>query len=106
MCFYVEYNVDNRKIYVKSKAKNHVKLVNTIVFDCDGVLLKTKDSYDKAIQKTVDFILSRIFNEELSGIISDGDILDVRNSGGFNNDWELTYCFILYFLYKISSFIT
>jgi HAD superfamily hydrolase (TIGR01548 family) len=56
--------------------------VDAIVLDIDGVLVDVADSYRRAIVETVE----RVAGEA----ISDGDIQQFKNAGGFNNDWELT----------------
>lgn len=56
--------------------------VDAVVLDIDGVLLDVADSYRRAITETV---------ERVAGAsISDTDIQQFKNAGGFNNDWELT----------------
>ncbi len=83
-----------------------LKKLNAIVFDCDGVLLKTAQSYDTAIKKCVNFIFSNVYDYQNPDLVSDKDILTIRNTGGFNNDWELTYAFILYYFFKLSVFLS
>lgn len=83
-----------------------LKKLDTIIFDCDGVLLNTSRSYDIAIKKCVNFIFSNVFDQQNLDLISDKDILMIRNTGGFNNDWELTYAFILYYFFKLSVFLS
>ncbi|HET8550482.1 MAG TPA: HAD-IA family hydrolase, partial [Bryobacteraceae bacterium] len=53
-----------------------------IVFDMDGVLVDVTESYRAAIADTV---------RQFSGhIISNADIQQYKNSGGWNNDWALS----------------
>jgi HAD superfamily hydrolase (TIGR01548 family) len=56
--------------------------VDAVVLDIDGVLVDVADSYRRAIAETVE----RVVGES----ISDNDIQQFKNAGGFNNDWELT----------------
>ncbi|WEU39925.1 MAG: hypothetical protein OdinLCB4_005500 [Candidatus Odinarchaeum yellowstonii] len=99
-------NSHNGNIIINLDAEFILKKLDAIVFDCDGVLLNTSKSYDSAIKKCVNFLFSNIFNCEKLDLISDKDILNIRNTGGFNNDWELTYAFILYYFFKLSVFLS
>jgi phosphoglycolate phosphatase-like HAD superfamily hydrolase len=66
------------------------------LLDIDGVLIDVKNSYNKAIKKTVDFILQYITrNPKLKNIVTDDIILRFRQTGGFNNDVDTCYAIIL-----------
>jgi histidinol-phosphate aminotransferase len=53
-----------------------------LIFDLDGVLVDVTESYRRAIEATV---------EELSGIRPSGEeIQELKDLGGFNNDWDLS----------------
>jgi HAD superfamily phosphatase len=57
-------------------------LKNLIIFDMDGVLVDVTDSYRAAIQFTVDHFTGRqITNEQIQ---------EYKNRGGFNDDWLLS----------------
>lgn len=54
----------------------------TIIFDMDGVLVNTSQSFDVAIERTV---------KALSGLtVTYDDIFALRSQGGYNNDYVLT----------------
>lgn len=53
-----------------------------LIFDMDGVLVDTRNSYRKAIQMTYEFFSGKA--------ISFAEIQSVKNQGGLNNDWDLT----------------
>ena len=59
---------------------------DVIVFDMDGVLVDVSDSYREAICQTVFNFTGRR--------ISRADIQDLKNQGGWNNDWEVSHHFI------------
>ncbi len=64
-----------------------------IVFDCDGVLVDIKQSYDKTIQKTCSYVLYQI---GIDSILVDHKIIDgFKATGGFNDEVDLTYAAIL-----------
>jgi HAD superfamily hydrolase (TIGR01548 family) len=56
---------------------------DVIVFDMDGVLVEVMQSYREAIRETV-----RHFTGEL---VSQDEIQDFKNAGGWNNDWLLSH---------------
>ena len=41
--------INNKATYLKI-ADNDIKKINTVIFDCDGVLINSKNSYDKCIE--------------------------------------------------------
>ena len=57
------------------------------MFDIDGVLVEVMQSYREAIRETV-----RHFTGEL---VSQDEIQDFKNAGGWNNDWLLSQRLIL-----------
>jgi HAD superfamily hydrolase (TIGR01549 family) len=66
-----------------------------IIFDCDGVLIDIKKSYDLTIDKTVKYVLEN-FSQITNNIKIDSKIIDgFKSSGGFNVEVDLTYASIL-----------
>ena len=67
---------------------------DSVIFDCDGVLVDITQSYDKTIDKTCRYVL-----KEFAGIDSitiDHKIIDgFKASGGFNDEVDLAYAAIL-----------
>ncbi|MHA7734273.1 HAD-IA family hydrolase [Nitrosopumilus sp. S6] len=67
---------------------------DSIIFDCDGVLVDITQSYDKTIDLTCKYVL-----KEFAGIDSipiDHKIIDgFKASGGFNDEVDLTYAVVL-----------
>jgi len=57
-----------------------------LVFDMDGVLVDVSDSYREAICQTVFNFTGRE--------VSRAEIQDLKNEGGWNNDWEVSHHFI------------
>ena len=60
--------------------------IEAILFDMDGVLVDVSQSYRYAIKKTAEF-----FTEEE---IQYSEIQQLKNKGGYNNDWECTHAII------------
>jgi phosphoglycolate phosphatase-like HAD superfamily hydrolase len=65
---------------------------NLVVFDIDGVLIDVSASYREAVRKTARrFLLGAKNCEELPDpLFSLNDLALFKQSGGMNNDWELT----------------
>jgi len=82
--------------YIRADSFRKINSLEAIVFDCDGVLIDTRGSYDEAIRRT----LQRIF-VQLTGCplplstIPKEAIYNLRLSGGFNFDWDTTYIIAL-----------
>ncbi len=71
--------------------------VDAVVFDCDGVLIDARKSYDATIGVVVETMV-----EELTGVrprlakAMPRLISMVRRTGGFNSDWDTTYALALF----------
>ena len=67
---------------------------DSIIFDCDGVLVDITQSYDKTIDKTCRYILNEFAG--IDSITINHKIIDgFKASGGFNDEVDLTYAAIL-----------
>lgn len=72
-----------------------IRKLDSIVFDCDGVLIDVSNSYDLAIKKTVDFIIQEMAQVHESGLVTTKLIEGFKASGGFNDEIDVTYALIL-----------
>lgn len=85
--------------FIKVKSIAGLREVNAVVFDCDGVLVDVRESYDIAVRETAQRIIGAITGIILpSNIIDEETLFSFRKTGGFNNDWDLTYAIIMYVL--------
>ena len=71
---------------------------DSIIFDCDGVLIDVTKSYDTTINKTISFVL-----KEIAGITADMPLtnellLKFKSTGGFNDEIDITYSGILCYI--------
>jgi HAD superfamily hydrolase (TIGR01548 family) len=64
-----------------------------IVFDMDGVIVDVSGSYREAVRQTARLFLKGIGSENTlpDPLFSLADLAGVKQAGGLNNDWELTY---------------
>jgi HAD superfamily hydrolase (TIGR01548 family) len=69
--------------------------IDSLIFDCDGVLIDITKSYDQTIITTVKYVLETLANINDS-IDIDFKIIDgFKSTGGFNDEVDLTYAAIL-----------
>jgi len=91
------------KDYVKLSPSAYLKKdlqlkgIEALIFDCDGVLIDFRESYNRAVVKTVEYIVGKITGIRFK---AKRDILKalyiLRSKGGFNSDWDSTYSIILH----------
>jgi HAD superfamily hydrolase (TIGR01548 family) len=61
-----------------------------VVFDLDGVLVDVSGSYRRAIKETINILHDASVSDEM--------IQRLKDAGGFNNDWDVTYALSLAFM--------
>ncbi len=69
-----------------------MKPQNLIVFDMDGVLVDVSASYRDVVRKTARLFFkgARSWERLPDHLFSLADLADIKQSGGLNNDWDLT----------------
>jgi HAD superfamily phosphatase len=76
-----------------------LKLLNSAecaLFDIDGVLIDVRKSYNLAIKQTVDFVVKRMTGVSCARrLVSDTLLLKFKQTGGFNNEIDMSYAIIL-----------
>lgn len=81
---------------------SQLREVDAVVFDCDGVLVDVRESYNKAISKTSAYIFEGLTGYAVpESLISDEVIFLFRRSGGFNNDWDTVYGILMFMLCRL-----
>ena len=58
-------------------------IFDSIIFDCDGVLVDIRKSYDYAINKTISAIMKDIFNDDVNNIINQASSI-LKNANSYN----------------------
>ena len=82
-------------IYIDDSSIDKLNEIDTIIFDCDGVLIDITKSYDLAIIKTTQYVLEN-FAQINDAINVDFKIIDgFKSTGGFNDEVDLTYAAII-----------
>ena len=74
-----------------------------IVFDMDGVIVDVSGSYREAVRQTSRLFFKGIASENAlpDPLFSLADLALVKQAGGLNNDWELTYHVLTLLMTKI-----
>lgn len=89
-----------RKVYFKKDSAKSIGNIAKIIFDFDGVLVYTSQSYRRTIRKVVDYYFLEILGleGEQGKLATPGDIQKFKDTGLYNNDWNLSYAIITYYL--------
>jgi HAD superfamily phosphatase len=69
---------------------------NTILFDVDGVLIKTIDSFHATDIATAEYVAGTIHGldwgrREGKTLVTHEDVIAFKQAGGYNNDWDMCY---------------
>ena len=82
-------------IYIDDSVVDELNNIDSIIFDCDGVLIDITKSYDSAIIQTTQYVLEN-FAKINDAINVDFKIIDgFKSTGGFNDEVDLAYAAIL-----------
>ena len=85
----------SKGIYLDDSCIDLLNDIDTIIFDCDGVLIDITKSYDLAIVKTTQYVLEN-YSKITNSINVDFKIIDgFKSTGGFNDEVDLAYAAIL-----------
>ncbi len=101
---YIDITSEGEKAYVKADALHRIAEVDAVIFDCDGVLIDVRASYNRAIAETVAYIAGEILKlADRKNLVSRDVIYLFKRSGGFNNDWDVAYVITLYILSRLPT---
>ncbi len=96
------YRLLNKKkqVYIRKDAEEALRGIEKIIFDFDGVLVQTSQSYRQTITKVVDYYFIELLGltDEKAKLATLQDIQKFKDTGLYNNDWKLSYAFITYYL--------
>lgn len=94
---YRKVKVNGRYAWIQKDREDKIRKVEGLIFDCDGVIFDVSKSFKEAILKTVEWFFGIVL-EVKPPSVNFGHIQMFKNTGAFNNDWELTYAITLYYL--------
>ena len=79
------------KNFISDEIIQDIPKFDSIIFDCDGVLVDIRKSYDYAINKTISVIMKDIFNEDIPNVITSKILHGLKSTGGFNDEVAVVY---------------
>jgi HAD superfamily hydrolase (TIGR01549 family) len=71
---------------------------DSIIFDCDGVLIDVTKSYDTTINKTISYVLKEIADVTVDNPLTNEILLKFKSTGGFNDEIDITYSGVLCYI--------
>ena len=83
------------KNFISDEIIQNIQKFDSIIFDCDGVLVDIRESYDKTINKTISVIMKDVFNEDVSNTITSKILYGLKSSGGFNDEIAVVYAGVM-----------
>ena len=84
-----------KEIYISDDMIQKIQKFDSIIFDCDGVLVDIRNSYDYAINKTISAIMYELFNEKISDVVNSKILYGLKAVGGFNDEVAVVYAVIM-----------
>tara|TARA_Y100000590_G_scaffold150889_1_gene173291 strand:- start:4944 stop:5903 length:960 start_codon:yes stop_codon:yes gene_type:complete len=81
--------------FISDEIIQKISKFDSIIFDCDGVLVDIRKSYDFAINKTISAIMKDLFDENINDIINSKTLYSLKASGGFNDEVAVVYTAIM-----------
>ena len=88
------------KVLVLNKSLNRLDSVKRLVFDCDGVIVDTRNSYDSSIIEVLSYISKPLTGEPL---IDQGQIGRLKATGLYNNEWDTVYALTIFVFSQLSK---
>lgn len=84
---------------VNRSSMDQLGKVDAVVFDCDGVLIDARRSYDATIRVVVEAMVEEMTGVRLRLKVAIPRLIaTMRRTGGFNSDWDTTYALTLFSL--------
>jgi phosphoglycolate phosphatase-like HAD superfamily hydrolase len=95
-------NTLGNKYFIRDDKLQDIIDIDVIVFDCDGVLLDVRESYSSTVARVSSIIFEAMTGLKVEETLFDSDLNHVyKRTGGFNNDWSLSYAIIMRMLAEL-----
>jgi phosphoglycolate phosphatase-like HAD superfamily hydrolase len=100
---YVEVPTDGgESAYIRKDSLAEITNIDAIIFDCDGVLIDVTQAYGKAVAATTSYLSRLLTGLKIPQELIDEDVIfSFKRTGGFNNDWSLTYALLMFSLSRM-----
>jgi len=83
------------ELFVSEQIIQKIEKFDSIIFDCDGVLVDIRNSYDEAINKTISAIMKELFDDNIGSIVTSKTHFGLKAVGGFNDEVAVVYAIVL-----------
>ena len=84
-----------QEIFISDKVSQKISKFDSIIFDCDGVLVDIRKSYDNAIKKTISTIMKELFNDDIGDVVTSKIHFGLKAVGGFNDEVAVAYALVM-----------
>ncbi len=58
------------ELFISDQVSQKIQNFDSIIFDCDGVLIDIRKSYDNAINKTISAIMKELFDDQVDNVMT------------------------------------
>ena len=84
-----------KEFFVSEQVIQKIQKFDSIIFDCDGVLVDIRNSYDEAINKTISVIMKELFDDYIGRIVTSKTHFGLKAVGGFNDEVAVVYAIVM-----------
>ena len=84
-----------KEFFVSEQVIQKIQKFDSIIFDCDGVLVDIRNSYDEAINKTISAIMKELFDDDVGYVVTSKIHFDLKAVGGFNDEVAVVYAVVM-----------
>ena len=84
-----------KEIFISDDITQKIQKFDAIIFDCDGVLVDIRNSYDNAINKTISAIMKELFDDDVGDTVTSKIHFGLKAAGGFNDEVAVVYAIIM-----------
>jgi len=84
-----------KEFFISDEASQKIQKFDSIIFDCDGVLVDIRNSYDNAINKTISAIMKELFDDEVGDVVTSKIHFGLKAVGGFNDEVAVVYAIVM-----------
>ncbi|MEC7710846.1 MAG: phosphatase [Thermoproteota archaeon] len=84
-----------KEIFVSDDVSQKIQKFDSIIFDCDGVLVDIRKSYDNAINKTISAIMKELFDDNIGDVVTSKIHFGLKAVGGFNDEVAVVYAIVM-----------
>ena len=87
---------DDDPVFIRKDRIEEIKKIDVVIFDCDGVLLDVNESYKNAVSRASSLLIEAFTGYKIPEEFFDDRLyLHYKKTGGFNNDWNHTYAYLM-----------